>query len=258
MFTKRLLDTDIVGKLQPYVNSKQIGYNILEDWVHFHTQSETNTPWLFCKKVKGHHCHLFHSVYFGVFGVVPKHCFSHCWKMAACNKGIENEVVKQLTMKEVLEIEEAQEYLGMPSKCGMDKRSYTPNTWGAYWYFHSLAEARRNYNKVKGVLNLINPDINLVIKRSCTEFELALGPSDKWDSLERDWEETEAVLDEWVYRMDHSQEQHPLVKKAVRNRMLYWAHQHGDFTYKHFNRGEDLIYSFPVEKVETITPSITY
>lgn len=259
-YMERLLDTDLVGKLQPYVDNQQINYNFMGDeWIRFATGSQTRTPWLIHKGVVGHQCHIFHSVYHGMFGCIPKTCFKHCWKMTACNKGIKDDVVQQLTMKEVMEIEELQKYLDLPSKCGMDRRVYTPNIWGAYWYFPNLEMAQNHYNQIRGCMNLINPDIDVNIKRSCTEFELALGPSDKWDELEIDWMEKEGVLDEWVYRIDQEPvKQHTLIKRAVRNKMLYWAHQHGDMTYKLFNQGNDLVYKFPTEKNVPIQPSKTY
>jgi len=259
-YTERLYDTDLVGKLQPYVNSRQIGYEFVgDDWLRMHETKETNTPWLVHKRCKGQLCHIFHTTYLGVFGVIPQYCFKHCWKIAACNKGMTKDTIRQLTMKEIMEIEEAQQYLDMPSKCGMDRRDYTPNTWGSFWYFNSLDEARRNFNKIRGTLDLIDPDIDLIIKRSCTEFELYLGPSDTWDDLELDWMERESVLDGWILREDREPTyQHELIKRNVRNRMLQWAHKHGDFTYKQFNRGDDLIFSFPAEKRVPIIPSVTY
>jgi hypothetical protein len=179
--------------------------------------------------------------------------------MTACNKGIKDGVVQQLTMEEVLAIEKIQQYLDMPSKCGMDRRAYTPNLWGAYWYFPTLYLAQRRYNQIKGVLNSVNPDINVQIKRSCTEFEIDIGPSDQWDTMDRPWLEIENVLDEWVYRVDTDPDtQHELIKRKVRIEMMYWAHQHGDFTYKKFNQGNDLVYRFPEERCEPIIPSVTY
>jgi hypothetical protein len=259
-YMERLLDTDLVGRLQPYVDNQQLNYSFMGDeWISFSAASTTKTPWLFAKGIKGHLCHLMHGVYYGVFGCVPNGCFKHCWKITACNKGIKDDVVRQLTMKDIMQIEQLQLDMDVPSKCGMDRRTYSPNLWGAYWYYTSLGEAKRYYNQVKGYLNLIDPDINVTIKRSCTEFELALGPTTEWDSLDIDWVEKEAVLDEWVFRLDQDPPpQQPLIKQNVKNRMLYWAHQHGDMTYKLFNRGNDLVYSFPSEKRVPILASETY
>ena len=108
-------------------------------------------------------------------------------------------------------------------------------------------------------MNTINPDRELTITRSCTEFELALGPSDKWDDLEIEWAEKESVLDEWVWRATgEPPTQHELIKQAVRNRMMYWAHEHGDFTYKHFNDNNELVHTFVEERRVPISPAVTY
>lgn len=259
-FMERLYDTDVVGKLQPFVNRHEIGYDFIGDeWLQMHETKETNTPWLVHKRSKGQLCHIFHTTYFGIFGCVPELCFKHCWKLAACNKGVKDDQVQQLCMRDVLDIEELQQELDLPSKCGMDRRDYTQNIWGSFWYTSSLDEAKEKYPIIRDGLDKIDPNINLVIKRSCTEFELAIGPSDTWDDMERPWSEKEDVLNDWILRQDSQPEhQHELIKRNVKIKMLQWAYKHGDNTYRLFNEGNDLVMRFPKEDNKSIVPSITY
>ena len=184
---------------------------------------------------------------------------NHCWKITANSKGKADGVYRQLTFKEVMKIEKLQLWMDTASKCGMDVRDYTPYIWGAYWYFSSKEEAQRSYNKIKGYLNLINDEIEVLVKRSCTEFEMKLGPSSEWDNLDIVWKEKESVLDEWVYRVEQQPPpQHKLIKKNVRNRMMHWAHKHGDMTYKEFNRGNDLLHTVRKNVDQPMCPAVTY
>jgi hypothetical protein len=53
-------------------------------------------------------------------------------------------------------------------------------------------------------------------------------------------------------------EQNELIQQAVRIRMMYWAHKHGDMTYKKWNRGNDLIHRRQIWTEEPIISPVTY
>jgi len=76
----------------------------------------------------------------------------------------------------------------IPGKAGIDRRVYTDNPYTAFWYANGLEDARHCYALVKEALekvNLIDNLTSLVIKRSCTEFEMARGQTDTpfWQSM---------------------------------------------------------------------------
>jgi hypothetical protein len=260
---KRLSDTDIVGRLQEHVDKQEFTYDFIGDeWLKFHTQVFTNDYWLHTKFDLQKSCHVWWTKYFGVFRCVPEKCLKHCWKLCACHRGFDRErrQYRQLNLSEVMDIHELQQDMGVTSKVGMDPRDYTPTIWGAYWYTDSMDQGQKLFETLRGGLDKINPDIDLSLKRACTEYEIYLGPSNTWDDREFKWEETEKVLNKWVYpEPNHTNEdQHELIQQSVKLRFLHWAYMHGDMTYKDFIDGDDILHTF-VEKVQKpITPSVTY
>ena len=73
---------------------------------------------------------------------------------------------------------------GWASKVGMEKRSYTFRPWGAYFYCRGLEQGRERYKIVrKWVDENLGEDVEVYLKRGCTEFETSMGPSDKWKMI---------------------------------------------------------------------------
>lgn len=118
-----------------------------------------------------------------------------CYKVSVVPKTLEH--VHKIADWQQLELEE----LGWASKVGMERRSYTFNKWGAYFYCRGLEQARERYKIVRNwVDENLGEDIEVYIKRGCTEFEAAIGPSDKWKLLP-DQESLEAEGREKIFDM---------------------------------------------------------
>jgi hypothetical protein len=207
-------------------------------------------------------CQIWWGKYFGVFRCVAKKCLNHCYKIVVAHRGFDEErkQYRQLNVREVMEIHDLQVRLGFTAKVGMDSRDYTPTIWGAYWYFNDKRSAWANYKDIKEAVQKINPEIQVNVKRSCTEFELYLGPSHEWDGRDFGWEETEKALDEWVSTIPNfsTTKQFYLIQQSVKIRFLHWAYMHGDMTYKEFIDGDDLVYEFEGFDKRKIKPSVTY
>jgi hypothetical protein len=260
---ERLKDTDIVGKLKPYNDQNQLKYSMLGagEGIRFFQSVATDNPWLHISTNRMHNCAIWHSVFFGVWKLIPKYCRDHCWKLCATDRGMDakGEKVDQLTMDEIMQIHEYQEEQGIQAKVGMDKRPYTKSIWGAYWYNGSKAEGMELYPVVREALDKINPDINLRLKRACTEFELFGGPTSRWDHVLED-DECEAVLEKWIdmVPLGNQSEGNELLINNTRNRFIDWAHQHGDMTYKLFTKGEPVTFDFPTVKTVPVEDSVCY
>lgn len=260
---ERLDKTDIIGRLQPHLDAGEFSYDFLtDDTIRFNTQIYTTDNWLHSRYDKNRLCHNWWSKYFGVFRVVPKKCLNHCYKIMASHRGfdVERKQYRQLNMSEVMDIYEFQAKMGITAKCGMDNRDYTPTIWGAFWYNDSLASAEELYPVIREGMDKINPDIQVDIKRGCTEMELYLGPSNEWEGREVEWEEIEEALDKWVSVLpNHDVErQHELIQQSIKIRFLHWAYMHGDMTYKEFIDGDDLIHRFKAFHEVRLKPSVTY
>jgi hypothetical protein len=115
------------------------------------------------------------------------------------------------------------------------------------------------YPVVREALDKINPDINLRLKRACTEFELFGGPTSRWDHVLED-DECEAVLEKWIdmVPLGNQSEGNELLINNTRNRFIDWAHQHGDMTYKLFTKGEPVTFDFPTVKTVPVEDSVCY
>ena len=148
-----------------------------------------DTPWLHARFPCDRKCNLWSKIMFGVYRIVPKGCFD-CWKV----------VTKPRNLKEAMKMREMQVEMDIPAKVGMEKRDYTENIggWGAFWYCPldgGLAGARKHHAMVeKAVHKEIAPDLDVFLKRACTELEMGLGPTENWE-YPKEWEMLENLIE---------------------------------------------------------------
>lgn len=194
----------------------------------------SSTPWCHAKGTPQKNCNLDHHLIFNMWGIIPPRC-QECWKV----------VVGPRSFKELMQLEQLENELNVPSKCGIELRDYTPRDYGGYFYNGSLDEGRECYKMVREAIDDVigmdedgNP-VSVILKRACTEFEMLNGPSVFWDSTQEDLdfiELVEALVD--VPRGNTLQDE--MQKRHVRTRWFIWAHMNGDMTYTDWNNGEEL------------------
>jgi len=85
----------------------------------------------------------------------------------------------------------------------------------------------------------INPNIPVILKRGCTEFELRLGASTEWDNLPIDLELEKYILDNVVLEFGDT-EAPDYLRRSIKRQWIEFAHEHGDETYKKFTGGKPL------------------
>lgn len=219
---------------------------ISDDQVQVIIALDDDSPWLIAHNRKERKCLMWHNVYFGIYGVVPTPCLKHCWKVCITRMWDDNGFETQLDFAHVMTIADFQVEFDWPSKVGMDRRDWTPNIWGAYWYCDSLDQARNIKNIVEQALGT---DFVVEIKRGCTEMELVLGDSREWDVCDprcQAQQDMEKELDAFIFNEIGPMDQQTMIKKNVILRFMYWAHKHGDFTYREFmDEGEELTFDMP-------------
>jgi hypothetical protein len=144
-------------------------------------------------------------------------------------------------------------------KCGIEIRDYVPANYGGYFYNRSYEEGMECYKEVRALVSAhINPDIDVVLKRYCTEFELKFGPSDELEeTLERgyfdhpDMGQVKVMpLDEqevWLRAINQTFDipnsdtpMPPFVKMHVIKTWFDHAWKIGDMTVKDFFEGDNL------------------
>lgn len=193
------------------------------------------SPWVFTNmpesKTAGEICHRIHQYMFPKLGIIPILCHE-CFKV----------VVKPKTVVQLFELQKLQVQLGLPSKCGIELRNFVPNLYGGYFYNKGIENGRACYELIKKrVKERISLDIEVILKRGCTEFEMAHGPSDKW-AISIDQAKLEKEFDKrYVEENDTTQLQ---TVDAINNIKLSWilyAAQKHDMTYKELTGNEIIV-----------------
>jgi len=149
--------------------------------------------------------------------------------------------------------------LGRPGKCGTEiDRPNTNRLYGAYFYNNSLDEGLKCYEIVKKAVErdkVYETSIwdcpikvkfgegydslpNIILKRGCTEFEQACGPSDQWAYDDAQVEEERILIDAFCQDIVHLK-QHDTQLARVFYRWLHQAFRVGDTKYKMFTNGND-------------------
>jgi len=177
-------------------------------------------------------------------GFITSPCLK-CWKVVA----------KPFTLKELMALYEFQKeftanYMATDRfcKCGIEERPWTPYNYGGYFYNKSKQQGLERYEQVRKAMDKINPKIPVILKRYCTEFEIKLGPSDKYKRFEG-----ADILEKRIFDIiDLSCIGKNVTQPAdiVESNLAEWvkfAWDRGDPTAKDFNDGEPLY-----------TPCVTY
>lgn len=191
--------------------------------IHLGTKVMANMAWLYAKRTD-RKCGKWMDIYWKVYGFQAKACATQCLKVC----------MKINTLAELMQVMRLQEKMGLPSKCGSDHRGYTDCLYSAFWYCPlgcGMVEAVKLWKEVKDAVHKeVSPKIEVILKRGCTEMELQLGPSNKWQYSAAD-EEFEDLLDGVWKGPEKQPEQSANLKVHIQRRWVEWAAAHGDRTY---------------------------
>jgi len=173
-------------------------------------------------------CNLWHHLLFDtVFGhqYVPSPCFN-CYKV----------VVKFNTVEELFNAYDVMKTMNLPSKCGSDgNRHNTDKLYAAYFYNYGLDEGHERYEMVVKAF----PGLPVILKRGCTEYEQACGPSDTWEVSDEQREIEKVFFDNFTWGAVEDL-QSPLQIAAIKDGWIKKAYQWGDKTYLKVNGGKPL------------------
>jgi hypothetical protein len=188
------------------------------------------TPWWHHKGCTTKRCHVDHGIKFYNFNYIPPRCLE-CWKVVAMPR----------TLKELYTVREVQKQIDKPSKCGIELRFYTPRNYGAYWYTNHLDQGWARYEQVrKAIDESIGEDVEVVLKRGCTEFELIGGPSPYWCMTAEQEEMDQYIEDRLEVDAIPSFTQADYVLHRTQKHWIEWAAKQGDQTYLEFTDGKPL------------------
>jgi hypothetical protein len=169
--------------------------------------------------------------------------FRHAYGQAAVPKGCEGcYKVKVLprTLRELVALFEIAQTLECTSKCGIDfYNRHSPNVYAGYFYLDGLEQARSMSRTLRDLVDQ-NPklglDVPVVIKRGCSNYEAACGPSDRY-AFAPELAEIEAYLKTRFQPLKVARSQ---VAAAIYGTWVPFAYQFGDQTYLDFTNGKPL------------------
>ena len=169
---------------------------------------------------------LFHQAY--AESAVPHGC-SACYKVKVVPR----------TLRELVAAWGIGKRIECRSKWGVDfYNRYSQNIYAGYFYTSGLDMARTIFKVVREAFNddpKLGPDIAMWIKRGCSEYEAALGPSDRYE-FAPELAELEAYLKS-RYRANDKRAALPPVPLG---NWIEFAFRIGDDTYLDFTGGKRL------------------
>jgi len=137
--------------------------------------------------------------------------------------------------------------INWPSKCGIERRSYTPPPtpgarYGAYIYNESTEQGLDRLDILRKHVDgfpELGPDVEMYLKRACTEMEMTFPDSTTWEVTDEQ-NRIEDLLD-WLIVFDipatHTSK-HVLDK--IHMGWIEWACENGDDTYLEYTDGKPL------------------
>lgn len=156
---------------------------------------------------------------------VPSGCQS-CWKVVARPK----------TIKQLFAMVDLQKALDLDAKCGLEHRAHVFGLYGGYWYTRSMEQGLQVYKIVRQALDentLLGPDVDLILKRGCTEMEMEAGPSNEYE-LTQGQMEIEALVHSCFNIDVVKYQQSRMAIDYVHSRWIEYAYQWGDETVYEF------------------------
>ena len=187
-------------------------------------------PWLHATGKAGsgdcsfHMRFLFHCAYDR--STVPYGC-RNCYKV----KVVPRTVRQLMALKDILQ------QIDCSSKCGteIDLR-YSQDIYSGFIYCRGLEKAREIFETMRAATAShpkLGPDVRMLIKRGCTEYEIFCGPSDKY-TFRPELPELEKYLKNRFRKTPKAEKQPPSMTIMS---WLQTAYRIGDDTYLDFTKG---------------------
>jgi len=242
---KSLVHLDVINKMGAALRAA--GWHIDEETGRYSVIGRSvvsvDRKWVYVNPIPFSPCNIYQMIA-STCNFVPTNCLN-CWKV----------VVKPFTFYELMQLMKFQKeyteghlYKDRFCKCGIEERGYTSHNYGGYFYNRSKEEGLQCWEEVRDGIDKINPRIPVILKRYCTEFELAMGPSDKYEQPEGTKDLEAAIFAAIDVESQGNNRLQPEYLAAHNIRMwMEHAWLIGDMTVMKFNDGEPLF-----------TPSVTY
>lgn len=208
-------------------------------------QMAFDVNWLFFgNTVAAMDCALWHSIMFNNFNFVPEYCRTRCYKVVVRIPSVEM-LLKFFNFAN--SIPALGEYHApLHGKCGIDTRWYTDARYDAFFYCDGLEDGLEKYEIVRHFVDSYfdnGKDLPIILKRSCTEFERAFGPTDNtfWKGLTDAEVKYQRRLETIFSKQQLSTVQPDWHKNATISRWIEYANAIGDKSWVNYYGGKDTL-----------------
>ena len=192
-----------------------------------------DAPWVYVKSDIATRCDIYHRVFFDILNMIPSKC-RRCFKV----------VVMPRNLVELFDLYELQREMGVPCKCGTEKRLTDTRLYGGYFYCDGVEEGRERYKEVRKLVDeRLSPETPVILKRYCTEYEIGpmgKGPSDELPEMTEDEKWIEEYIISIMPSVGFNTRQPDWIAASVMQGWIHWAYMYGDPTYKEFTDGSPL------------------
>lgn len=199
------------------------------------TVAATPSPWVKQSRDASRHCRFY-------MGLMFEHVYARTRVPAGC-AGCYKVKVAPRTLRELMGLRDIARALPHTYKCGLDLPTpFTSGPYGGYFYLNGLEAARAAYGPIREAVSghgKLGPGVPVFIKRGCTEYEIACGPSDRY-SFEPAQHEIEAALRPRIVLDQPVRKPEAVETQQTFAHWIRTAYSIGDDTYRDFTGGRRL------------------
>ncbi|HDZ14486.1 hypothetical protein LCGC14_0646850 [marine sediment metagenome] len=214
---------NIIGKAIPLIDAGALSVRKSDTRLVMNTTTNLKGIWHHIKCGYWNNCNLWSSIVFeNIIKTLPR----DEWFVPTACQSCFKVVIRPQKLKALFAVEKIQVKMDLQSKSGMEVRPGVFGSFGAYWYNRTLADGVECYKKVRLAIDedeYLGPHIKeyeeklgkdlVILKRGCTEYEQALGASDKWTLSKKNIEFDEIlreriVIDNEVYQQNEIEIDH--------------------------------------------------
>jgi hypothetical protein len=224
--------TNILRALKPAFKKGMLYIRPEDKKIGMRTGLMWNTPWIHAggEAPPDRNCVLFHGLMLEYCSFIPAKC-QECWKVVA----------RPNTVKQLFKISELQLMSDRDSKAGIEIRPSVGGNYGAYWYNNSIEEGDECRKFVRTLCDeYVGRDVQVFLKRGCTEFEHKFGPSNNWIVTPENREFEKYITDMVVIDDAADREQPDYLVEDIHLKWVERAYEIGDETYLEFTDGKPL------------------
>lgn len=220
---------DVISRVEPLLANRSWYVNAKTGLI---TQTfmgaDITTPWVYVKHASRLDCFWWKGILFNFFsdvlGTPPIGCHS-CWKIVIRPKN----VVQLASLERYLE---GLKFKVPGCKLGCEQRPKVNALYGAYVYFYSQEVALTALPSIRSsVRTFLNDDIDVFLKRGCTEYEEHWGDPDMWAIHPSQQKNEDFIRSCFAYeRINPPMPE--ILKAKVRKLWVRKACEHGDKEYR--------------------------